>query len=35
MFEISSLSLEHLTVTFEMINDDHVGTVEIDLVSIL
>ena len=34
MFEISSLDLEHLTVTFEMLYDDLVATVELDLSNI-
>jgi mediator of RNA polymerase II transcription subunit 1 len=34
MFEVSSLDLQHLTVTYEMLNDESMSTVEFDLSNI-
>jgi hypothetical protein len=34
MFEVSSLDLQHLTVTFEIINEESMATVEFDLTNI-
>jgi hypothetical protein len=31
MFEVSSMDLDHLTVTYEMLNEESVSTVEFDL----